>query len=39
MSAIMEKAGYKSKAGTNVFSLTVTSKAGLRNMEEEEENS
>ena len=36
MSAIMEKAGITSKAGTIVFSLPVTSTAGLRILEEEE---
>ena len=39
MSAIMEKAGLTSKAGTIVFSLPVTSTAGLRILEDEEENS
>ena len=39
MSAIMEKAGFTSKAGTIVFSLPVTSTAGLRILEDEEENS
>ena len=39
MSAIMEKAGITSKAGTIVFSLPVTSTAGLRILEDEEENS
>ena len=36
MSAIMEKAGVTSKAGTIVFSLPVTSTAGLRILEDEE---
>lgn len=36
MSAIMEKAGITSKAGTIVFSLPVTGTAGLRILEEEE---
>ena len=39
MGAIMEKAGLTSKAGTIVFSLPVTSTAGLRILEDEEENS
>lgn len=39
MTAIMEKAGLTSKAGTIVFSLPVTSTAGLRILENEEENS
>ena len=39
MSAIMEKAGLTSKAVTIVFSLPVTSTAGLRILEDEEENS
>ena len=39
MTAIMEKAGLTSKAGTIVFSLPVTSTAGLRILEAEEENS
>lgn len=39
MSAIMEKDGFTSKAGTIVFSLPVTSTAGLRILEDEEENS
>ena len=39
MTAIMEKAGLTSKARTIVFSLPVTSTAGLRILEAEEENS
>ena len=38
MGAIMEHAGITSKAGTIVFSLPVTSTAGLRILEDEEEN-
>jgi len=37
MSAIMEKAGVKTKAGAIVFSLPVTDTAGMRLMEELEE--
>ena len=36
MRSIMEKAGIDSKAGTIVFSLPVTSTAGLRILEEED---
>ena len=38
MQAIMEKAGITSKAGTIVFSLPVTDTAGLRILEDAEEN-
>ena len=38
MQAIMEKAGITSKAGTIVFSLPVTDTAGLRILEDTEEN-
>ena len=38
MQAIMEKAGITSKAGTIVFSLPVTDTAGLRILENAEEN-
>lgn len=38
MSAIMEKAGVGTKAGAIVFSLPVTSTAGLRIIEDSEEN-
>lgn len=38
MNSIMEKAGITSKAGTIVFSLPVTSTAGLRILEECDEN-
>lgn len=34
MNSIMEKAGVTSKAGTIVFSLPVTSTAGLRSIED-----
>ena len=37
MRAIMEQAGTDSKAGTVVFSLPVTETAGLRMMEEMDE--
>ena len=38
MQAIMEKAGITSKAGTIVFSLPGTDTAGLRILEDTEEN-
>ena len=37
MRAIMDKAGVDSKAGTIVFSLPVTSTAGLRNLEDSQD--
>ena len=38
MRAIMDKAGVDSKAGTIVFSLPVTSTAGLRILEDTQDN-
>ena len=37
MRAIMDKAGVDSKAGTIVFSLPVTSTAGLRILEDSQD--